>query len=97
MVMLSLAPAHGPLSPGLGEEVAGEGGTKETGIEMKAGVDFVVDEVVEDTVVEETMIGEDTVVEETMIEPKPTEKPGTSHNILKMFLEKTNSFYRCVL
>jgi len=62
---------------------------------MKAGVGFVVDEVVEDIVVAEMEIEEDS--DATVNEPKPMAGLGTSSGILKMFLEKTNSFYRSFL
>merc|ERR1719508_163473 len=42
-------------------------------------------------------MGTEEVSDVTMNEPQLTEKLGTSQTILKMFLEKTNTFYRCFL
>ena len=80
------------------EEGVEEGVIKVTEIGVIGTKAGVVDEmaVKEDTVVGGIMTVEDLDV--TVSEPKPTEKPGTSHgisqNILNMFLEQTNSFYR---
>ena len=60
----------------------------------KIGEDFVVVEEVVD--IEGGGMGTEEVSDVTMNEPQLTEKLGTSQTILKMFLEKTNTFYRFV-
>ena len=62
------------------------------GTEMKADLDFAVVEVVEVTVGEE--MGTKGVLDATVNEPKLTGKRGTSQEILNLFREKTQQFYR---